>query len=47
MGQSLGKSSILIYDSRIDTVQEAPVDMVSVQGDDLDAWQLVLERVKA
>jgi hypothetical protein len=40
MGGLLGKSSILIYDSRVDAVQEAPVDMIYIGGDDLDAWQL-------
>jgi hypothetical protein len=42
MGQCLGKSSILIYDHHEDGVQQAPVDMISVQGDDLDAQQLIL-----
>lgn len=42
MGQSLGKSSILIYDHHVDTVQQAPVDMISVEGDDLDAQQLIV-----
>lgn len=42
MGQLLGKSSILIYDRRADAVQQAPVDMISIEGDDLDAQQLIL-----
>lgn len=42
MGQTLGKSSILVYDNRLRRVQQAPVDMITVEGDDLDSWQLVL-----
>ena len=42
MGQLLGKSSILIYDNRADVVQEAPVNIVAIEGDDLDAQQLIL-----
>lgn len=42
MGQNLGKSSILIYDHHVDAVQEAPVDMIVITGDDLDACQLIL-----
>jgi hypothetical protein len=42
MGQLLGKSSILIYDHRVDAVQPAQTDMIQVAGDDLDAWQLIL-----
>jgi hypothetical protein len=42
MGQNLGKSSILVYDRRVDAVQPAPVDMVNITGDDLDACQLIL-----
>jgi len=42
MGQTLGKSSILIYDRRADAIQQAPVDMISIEGDDLDAQQLIL-----
>lgn len=42
MGQTLGKSSILIYDHHADVVQQAPVDIVNVNGDDLDAQQLIL-----
>jgi hypothetical protein len=42
MGQLLGKSSILIYDRHADVVQQAPVDMISIEGDDLDAQQLIL-----
>lgn len=41
-GQTLGKSSILVYNHRLDDVQHAPVDMITVEGDDLDSWQLVL-----
>jgi len=40
MGQSLGKSSILIYDHRSSEVQTALNDMITVEGDDLDACQL-------
>jgi hypothetical protein len=32
----------LIYDHEIEKAQQAPVDMITVEGDDLDAWQLVL-----
>lgn len=42
MGQTLGKSSILIYDHALCDVQQAGVDMITVEGDDLDAQQLVL-----
>lgn len=42
MGQTLGKSSILIYDHRADAVQSAHVDMITINGDDLDAQQLIL-----
>jgi hypothetical protein len=42
LGQTLGKSSILIYDHESDDVQSAPVDMITLEGDDLDSWQLVL-----
>lgn len=42
MGQTLGKSSILVYDPSIAEVQQAPVDMITIEGDDLDAQQLVL-----
>jgi hypothetical protein len=42
MGQSLGKSSILIYDHRAEDVQTALNDMITVEGDDLDACQLSL-----
>ena len=42
MGQCLGKSSILIYDHCADVVQQAGVDMIVVEGDDLDAIQLSL-----
>jgi hypothetical protein len=42
MGQTLGKSSILIYDHHADVVQQAPVDIITVNGDDLDAQQLIL-----
>jgi hypothetical protein len=42
MGQTLGKSSILIYDHESRDLQQAPVDMITVEGDDLDAQQLVL-----
>lgn len=42
MGGNLGKSSILIYDHRVQGVQEAGVDMIELTGDDLDASQLIL-----
>src|ERR1700751_1369722 len=42
MGQSLGKSSILIYNADVRAVQQAPVDMINVEGDDLDACQLIV-----
>jgi len=42
MGQLLGKSSILIYNENGSVVQQAPVDMINVEGDDLDAQQLVV-----
>jgi hypothetical protein len=42
MGQGLGKSSILIYDHHAEVVQQSPVDMIVVEGDDLDATQLCL-----
>lgn len=42
MGQLLGKSSILIYDGDTSGVQQSAVDMITVEGDDLDATQLVL-----
>jgi hypothetical protein len=41
-GQALGKSSILIYDSTATKPQFAPVDMIGVEGDDLDACQLLI-----
>jgi hypothetical protein len=40
MGQLLGKSSILIYDHHAADVQPAQTDMISIEGDDLDASQL-------
>ena len=42
MGQCLGKSSILIYNNDVVGVQTAGVDMINVEGDDLDAQQLVV-----
>jgi hypothetical protein len=42
MGGQIGKSSILIYDHRGDDVQNAETDMIGIQGDDLDAQQLIL-----
>ena len=42
MGQALGKSSILIYDNEVDAVQPALTDMITVEGDDLDACQLAV-----
>jgi hypothetical protein len=42
MGQTLGKSSILIYDSMKPRLQTAGVDMFRLEGDDLDAQQLTI-----
>jgi hypothetical protein len=42
MGQLLGHSSILIYDHNVSSVQPALTDMIGVEGDDLDACQLVV-----
>lgn len=42
MGQTLGKSSILIYDQSTGKAQHAPTDMISIEGDDLDAQQLIV-----
>lgn len=42
MGGNLGKSSILIYDPCVSVEQPAEVDMVNIEGDSLDAVQLVL-----
>lgn len=42
MGQTLGKSSILVFDADQDGVQQSPVDMISISGDDLDAQQLIV-----
>jgi hypothetical protein len=42
MGQTLGKSSILVYDHESDELQAAGVNMITIEGDDLDAQQLVL-----
>lgn len=42
MGQTLGKPSILIYDHEKDCDQRAEVDMLTLEGDDLDAQQLTL-----
>ena len=42
MGQNLGTSSVLIYDAKRDVSQEAPTDMIGIEGDDLDAWQLAV-----
>ena len=42
MGGLLGKSSILIYDHRANDVQNALTDMITIEGDDLDASQLSL-----
>jgi hypothetical protein len=42
MGQNLGKSSNVIYDSALDRPQSAGVDMIQVEGDDVDAWQLAV-----
>src|SRR5271156_6650713 len=42
MGQLLGKSSLLIYNEDVPVVQQAAVDMINVEGDDLDAMQLVV-----
>jgi len=42
MGGVLGKSSILVYNNDVAVAQEAEVDMINVEGDDLDALQLVV-----
>lgn len=42
MGQCLGKSTILIYDHHTADVQTSLNDMISVEGDDLDAQQLIV-----
>jgi hypothetical protein len=42
MGQTLGKPSILIYDHEACGTQQAEVDMLTIEGDDLDACQLVI-----
>jgi hypothetical protein len=42
MGQVLGVRSILIYNNDNPEVQEAPNDMINIEGDDLDASQLVV-----
>ena len=42
MGQLLGHSSILIYDHHVAGKQLALTDMISIEGDDLDACQLVI-----
>lgn len=42
MGQNPGKSSILIYNGDSSEVQESGVDMINIEGDDLDASQLVV-----
>src|SRR5262245_40731351 len=42
MGQGFGKSSIRIYDHRSAGVQREEVDMIALEGDDLDACQLSL-----
>ncbi len=42
MGGALGQSSILVYNHELDDAQQSPVDMIAVQGDNVDACQLVL-----
>jgi hypothetical protein len=42
MGGTLGISSILIYNNHADGVQSAGVDIINVNGDNLDAQQLIL-----
>jgi hypothetical protein len=42
MGQVLGVRSILIYNNDNPEVQEAQNDMINIEGDDLDASQLVV-----
>jgi hypothetical protein len=42
MGQTLGKSTILLYDHHTADVQPSMNDMVVIEGDDLDACQLNL-----
>lgn len=42
LGGTLGKSTILIYDRHSQDVQPSLNDMIAIQGDDLDAQQLIL-----
>ena len=42
MGQPIGKSSILYYDAGASGVQVAEVPVLQLEGDDLDACQLVI-----
>jgi hypothetical protein len=42
MGNCYGKSSILIYNHDNDCVQDAGVDMINIEGDNLDAQQLIV-----
>lgn len=41
-GRLFGKSSILIYDHEVQEPQASEVEMIALQGDDLDAGQLVV-----
>lgn len=42
MGQTLGKSAILIYDSETPQLQAEGVNLFTLEGDDLDAQQLMI-----
>ena len=42
MGQTIGKSSILIYDHHAVGVQPTAVDMLTIEGDDVDSCQMVI-----
>lgn len=41
-GNPLGKSSIMIYDNDSNAIQPAAVPMLTLEGDDMDACQLVI-----
>jgi len=44
MGGTLGKSSILIYDRHEEGVQDAGVNMINIEGDDLEELALRLDK---
>lgn len=41
-GQGLGKKCVLVYDAAVETPQPSPVSMLTVEGDDLDAQQMIV-----